>query len=159
MSFKFRIGLLLLVLVILSGSNLEKRALSARQIIDLLNQDRVRHGLDVLVMNPTLNLAAMAKAQDMINKNYFSHTSPEGVKPWYWFQVLGYDYTYAGENLAEGYNDPVELEKSWMGSPTHRANILSPFYSEVGLAVAEDHNTNIVVQFFASKDNKVTLRQ
>lgn len=129
-----------------------------------------------LTLNPALNLAAQAKARDMVSRDYFAHVSPDGTKPWSWLRSAGYNYTYAGENLAEGYTDAYDLETSWMASPAHRANILSPFYSEVGLAVIPRDNTNIVVQFFGSqpamplsdafgkawqagKDNKVTLRQ
>ncbi|MEO8065781.1 MAG: CAP domain-containing protein [Candidatus Doudnabacteria bacterium] len=133
--------------------------MQAGQILNLVNLDREKHGLSDLSLNPTLNLAAYAKAEDMISKNYFAHVSPGGVKPWDWFKNLGYNYSYAGENLAEGYSDPYELENSWMNSPTHRANILSPFYSEAGLAVVSRNNTTIIVQFFGSKENKVSLRQ
>ena len=125
----------------------------------MVNSDRASHGLAELNINPLLNLAALAKAQDMIDKNYFAHVSPDGVNPWYWFKSLGYKYSYAGENLAEGYTDAKDLEKSWMNSPTHRANILSPNYSEVGFAVLRENNTNVVVEFFGSKEEKLTLRQ
>ncbi|MBX4187062.1 MAG: CAP domain-containing protein [Candidatus Doudnabacteria bacterium] len=125
-------------------------------MLDLVNQDRVSHGLPALNLNSTLNLAALAKAQDMLSHNYFSHVSPSGETPWHWIKTVGYNYAYAGENLAEGYLDADDLEKSWMASPSHRANILSPHYSEVGLAVVNFHDTNLVVQMFGSKDFRVT---
>jgi len=159
MGFKFRLGLLVLGLFALSGSSLTHNNLSIQQILDNLNHDRSVHGLAPLTIDPTLNLAALAKADDMISENYFAHTSPAGTTPWYWFKTLGYEYTYAGENLAQGYTDPSELENSLMASPTHRANILSPFYSQVGLAVAQTNNTNVVVEFFGSTENKVSLRE
>lgn len=159
MTSKFRFGLLLVILSLLLAGSYSGSPLTARQILNLVNDDRAKHGLAQLAFDPTLNLAALAKAEDMINKNYFAHVSPEGKKPWDWFKNLGYNYSYAGENLAEGYTDPIDLENSWMSSPTHRANILSPFYSEIGLAVVNRDDTNIIVQFFGSKENKVTLRQ
>jgi uncharacterized protein YkwD len=159
MMSKFRFGLLLVSLSLLMAGSFDVRPLTSQQILSVLNRDRERHGLDSLTLNPTLNLAALAKAEDMVSRDYFAHVSPDGTKPWYWFNIVGYNYAYAGENLAEGYTNARDLENSWMASPTHRANILSPFYSEVGLAVVDRDNTNIVVQFFGAKENKVTLRQ
>ena len=159
MGFKFRLGLLVLGLFALSGSSLSTKTISLQQLLDNLNHDRIVHGLAALNVDPTLNLAALAKADDMIQRNYFAHTSPSGTTPWHWFKSLGYEYTYAGENLAQGFQDPAELESALMASPTHRANILSPFYSQVGLAVATVNNTNVVVEFFGSTENKVSLRQ
>ncbi|OGE79901.1 MAG: hypothetical protein A2660_00400 [Candidatus Doudnabacteria bacterium RIFCSPHIGHO2_01_FULL_45_18] len=151
--------LLLLISLFFVGNTYAATPLSSAQILDLLNQDRQKHGLAELQSNPILNLAALAKADDMLSKKYFAHVSPEGTKPWHWFKRMGYNYTYAGENLAEGYHDARELENSWMNSPTHRANILSPFYSDVGLAVVSYQNVNLVVQFFGSTQNKVSLRE
>ena len=159
MKAKFRFALLLLAIMLFSGISRAPRLLSTQEIIALLNHDRSQKGLEALTLDPVLNLAALAKAQDMIHKNYFAHVSPEGVAPWYWFKALGYQYTYAGENLAAGFTDPADLENSWMNSPEHRANILSPFYSDVGLAVIEENNVSLVVQLFGSKESKVTLRQ
>ena len=159
MSFKLRFALLLAAITIAFGFSAAPKPLSREQILHLVNVDRASHGLRPLQGNSVLDLAAYAKAQDMVSKNYFAHVSPEGVNPWHWFKALGYNYSYAGENLAEGFSDPKDLESSWMASPTHRANILSPFYSEVGLAVVSQNNTNVVVEFFGSKENQVTLRQ
>ena len=159
MARKVRFALLLAGLVLFLGSSPKAKLISPQDLLNLVNQDRQAHGLPGLSDNPVLNLAALAKAQDMFEKNYFAHTSPDGVSPWHWFKAVGYNYTYAGENLAEGFTNPDDLEKSWMNSPSHRANILSPFYSEVGLAVIQHNNTSVVVQLFGTKETKVTLRQ
>ncbi len=158
MNSKVRFGFLLVAIVLVSSLNFKPKTLSQKDILNLVNQDRTAHGLSELSLDPTLNLAAFAKARDMLAKNYFAHTSPTGTAPWHWFTTLGYDYTYAGENLAEGYHDAAELENSWMSSPQHRANILSPYYSDLGLAVVTYNNTNLVVQLFGSKDHRVTLK-
>lgn len=157
MNSKLRFGFLLAIIAFVSSVSLEARVLSQQEILDLVNQDRITHGLSELSLNSTLNLAALAKAQDMLVHNYFAHTSPSGATPWHWFKTMGYNYTYAGENLAEGYSDAQDLEKSWMASPSHRANILSPYYSEVGLAVVNFNHTNLVVQMFGSKDARLTF--
>lgn len=159
MSSKLRFSVLLVFISLFLAGVSHPKPLSGQGILDLVNADRVSHGLSELSLDETLTKAATAKAKDMVMKNYFAHIGPDGINPWHWFKILGYNYAYAGENLAEGYEDANDLEKSWMNSPTHRANILSPFYSEVGVAVIERDGTSLVVQFFGSKESKLTLRQ
>jgi len=159
MAFRFRLGLLILGLVVLSGSSLSEQELSTHEVLEAINHDRASYHLSALEIDPTLNLAALAKAQDMVKGNYFAHTSPAGTEPWHWFKALGYDYAYAGENLAQGFKDAQELQAHLMASPTHRANILSPFYSQVGVAVVNLNDTTIVVQMFGSHENQVSLRR
>jgi uncharacterized protein YkwD len=159
MNSKSKFGFLLVLVVLVTSVNLKPEALTAQQILDLVNNDRASHGLSQLELDPVLTLAALAKAEDMTSNNYFAHTSPDGATPWQWFRAMGYNYTYAGENLAEGYTDPYELEKSWMASAPHRANILSPNFEEVGLAIVEHKNTNLIVQLFGSKDAKLTFQK
>ena len=159
MNSKLRFGFLLAFIALISSLSLKSAVLSQQEILDLVNLDRTQHGLPSLTLNPTLNLAALAKAEDMLSNKYFAHTSPTGATPWHWIKTMGYQYTYAGENLAEGYTDATDLEQSWMSSPTHRANILSPFYSEVGLAIVQYQDTNLVVQMFGSKEIRVTYQK
>ena len=127
MNSKVRFGFLLAMIVLLCSLSLKPKVLSQQAILDLVNLDRANRGLSELSLNPVLNLAALAKAEDMLTKNYFAHTSPEGATPWHWFKTMGYNYTYAGENLAEGYTDATDLEKSWMASSA--ARIVLPVYS------------------------------
>ncbi len=157
MNSKVKFGLLLVTIALITSFSMKSRPLSALEILDLVNRDRTAQGLSELSLNPTLNEAALAKAEDMTEHGYFAHTSPTGATPWHWFKDAGYNYTFAGENLAEGYSDAVDLENSWMASAAHRANILSPHYSEIGLAVVEYRNKNLVVQLFGSKDAKLTF--
>ena len=148
-------SLLLVEICLTITGGFMRPSFSIDDILRLVNQDRRNHGLSDLQINPVLNLAALAKADDMLNKNYFAHVSPDGTVPWHWFQYLGYQYTYAGENLASGFSNPNELENSWMQSPSHRANILSPFYSDLGLAIVQEHNANVVVEFFGSRQKQI----
>ncbi|HYE22430.1 MAG TPA: CAP domain-containing protein [Verrucomicrobiae bacterium] len=156
---KLRFGLLLILISFAGTVSYSPSTISADQLLNLVNQDRAAHGLPTLTMNSTLNLAALAKAQDMLKNNYFDHVSPNGLKPWHFFKVLGYNYVYAGENLALNFTDASELENSWMNSPKHRENILSPYYSELGLAVVNQNNRTVIVQFFGSKDALLTYEQ
>lgn len=103
---------------------------------DLTNQNRQSQHLSILTVNPVLNEVAQLKANDMAEKGYFAHTSPEGKAPWYWFKQVGYKYEYAGENLAIDFTDSQDVAKAWMNSPTHRANILKNSYTEMGTGIA-----------------------
>lgn len=130
---------------------------SAGSIISSTNSQRVSNGLGSLTSNSTLSAAANAKAQDMFANQYFAHTSPQGKTPWDFIHAAGYDYTYAGENLAIGYNDISELMSAWMASPTHRENILNPNFREIGVAVVsgtyEGAETLIAVQEFGAQES------
>jgi uncharacterized protein YkwD len=159
MAFRFRLGLLILGLIVLSGSSITPKELSASEVLEAVNNDRAQYNLAALKLDPVLNLAALAKARDMVQSNYFAHTSPEGTEPWHWFKALGYDYAYAGENLAQGFENAEEMESSLMASPTHRANILSPFYSQIGVAVVNLNDTTLVVQMFGSQENQLSLKR
>ena len=150
MSGKLKFAALLGTIVAITGFTHSFSALSMDRISGLVNADRLQGGLPALSLNSTLNLAAYAKAEDMISNHYFAHTSPEGIAPWFWIKTLGYNYTYAGENLAIGYQSASDLVNSWMQSPDHRANILSPNYQDMGLAVIKSQDSTLVVQMFGT---------
>ena len=70
------------------------------------------------------------------------------------FYPFGYKYHYAGENLARDFSDPVSAVNAWMASPSHKENMLSSKYQEIGVAVVEGDlagvDTTIIVQFFGT---------
>ncbi|MEJ0053266.1 MAG: CAP domain-containing protein [bacterium] len=119
----------------------------------LTNDARSESHLAVLTPDPGLARAAQAKADDMSAKGYFSHVSPDGTLPWHWFTAAGYDYTYAGENLAVNFGDSEQLVDAWLASPAHRANILGTHFTSIGIGMAtgtyEGKSTLFVVEFFA----------
>jgi len=130
-------------------------SITAQQILDLTNQQRQAQGLPLLTINQELIQAAQAKGADMIAKNYWAHTSPDGLTPWVWFKNAGYRYLYAGENLARDFADSSSVVNAWMNSPTHRENIVSNRYREMGIAVINDtfqgQPTTLVVQMFGTQ--------
>ncbi|MBI5645120.1 hypothetical protein HY970_03410 [Candidatus Kaiserbacteria bacterium] len=123
-------------------------------LVDLLNGDRASQQLGTLNVNAKLAAAAQMKANDMATKGYFSHTSPEGHDSWYWFKQAGYNFEYAGENLAVDFSESADVERAWMQSPTHRANILQSHFTEIGIATAvgtyQGRSTVFAVQMFGS---------
>ncbi len=123
-------------------------------IVDETNSERVSLGLTQLTRNKVLDQAAQEKANDMATREYFSHISPEGNTPWYWLDITGYDYQYAGENLAVNFTDSHRIVNAWMKSPSHRANMVNGVYTEIGMATAEGMYKGklalFVVQFFGT---------
>lgn len=107
------------------------------QVVTLVNQQRARYGLQTLTQNWQLSRIARYKSQDMVNKNYFGHTSPTYGSPFTMMQNFGIRFTAAGENIAMGQRSAQEVMNAWMNSPGHRANILSPAYNQIGVGVAK----------------------
>ncbi len=122
-------------------------------LVNMLNQSRHSVGVGMLSQNSLLDKAAEMKANDMIENKYFSHISPAGTTPWFWFLQAGYNYKYAGENLAIGFYDSKGVFQAWMDSSAHKENILNSDYTEVGTAVLPGYGENnaiVVVQLFGS---------
>ena len=118
------------------------------------NAARVAVSLAPLARNALLDAAADQKLSDMESKGYFEHVSPDGTVPWNWISAQGYRYRAAGENLAKGFDTPDSVVGAWMHSLTHRANIVSTQYTDIGVAARYitlgGYRTMVVVQMFAS---------
>jgi hypothetical protein len=129
--------------------------ISIQDLLSQTNQKRQENGQAPLVLNAQLSQAAEMKADDMLAKNYWAHISPDGMTPWVFIKNAGYDYLYAGENLARGFTTAPDTVNAWMASPTHRENLLSPNFKEIGFAVKTGTLTGaetiLVVQEFGSK--------
>jgi uncharacterized protein YkwD len=99
----------------------------------------------------------------MMSENYWSHNSPSGKSPWVWFNQAGYNYVYAGENLAKDFGSTSRMMEAWMASPTHKENIVSPKYEEIGIAVVPGNiggqDTVLVVQLFGAQNGGSWQRQ
>jgi uncharacterized protein YkwD len=123
-------------------------------LVDLTNDARTSNSEKALTRNSVLDTAARLKAENMASLGYFAHTSPAGLTPWHWFDEAGYSFVYAGENLAIDFTESVDVEKAWLNSPTHKANILNSHFSEIGIATVDasyqGHPTTYVVQMFGS---------
>ncbi|TDF94868.1 hypothetical protein E1757_22250 [Paenibacillus piri] len=115
-----------------------------QQVLDLVNQERTKAGLQSVSMNSSLSNMAMAKAQDMYNNNYFDHQSPTYGSPFDMMKAYGITYNSAGENIAKGQTSPTEVMSQWMNSPGHRANILNSSFTQIGVAY---YNSEWVQEF------------
>lgn len=131
--------------------------IKVRELLEKTNEVRVKNGKSSLVINETLSKAAMQKAKFMFEKDFWAHTSPDGVEPWDFIIKEGYDYSYAGENLARNFYYSKEVVDAWMNSPSHKENLLSENYDEVGFAVVNGvlngYETTLVVQMFGRPRN------
>lgn len=118
------------------------------------NTQRVRAGAASLHLSEALNRAAEQKAQGMFARQYFSHVSPDGKDAGDFVKAAHYASLRVGENLAVGnFANDEALVQAWMESPGHRANILEPRYTEIGIAAVpgmfEGRQTWMAVQVFA----------
>ncbi len=111
-----------------------------QQVIDLINEIRIKNGLSPLTENTALSRCAKAKSQDMHDKRYFSHQSPTYGSPFDMMKQFGITYRTAGENIAMGQSTPQAVVNAWMNSKGHRANILNASFTQIGMGyVADGH--------------------
>ena len=128
--------------------------ITSEQLLLITNQKRQENGLAPLSLNQQLSNAASSKASNMFEQNYWAHNSPDGKTPWVFIKGAGYNYIYAGENLARGFNNAQDVINAWMASPEHRKNMLSTNYQNVGYAVQtgtlNGENTVLIVEMLGS---------
>ncbi|MBU2702116.1 putative protein YkwD [Sporomusaceae bacterium BoRhaA] len=122
-------------------------AADEQKAVNLMNADRSAQGLANLKVDSRLTSLAEKYAQDMVNRNFFSHTNPEGQSPFDRMKQAGISYSAAGENIAVNQN-VAAAETAFMNSAGHRANILNTAYTNVGIGVAYKNGQVYVVQEF-----------
>jgi hypothetical protein len=140
-------------------SEISASNITQTNIITLTNQERSAVGLNTLTPNAKLAAAAQAKAENMFQEQYWDHFGPNGETPWQFITAAGYNYVYAGENLAKGFRTAEGVVEAWMASPTHRDNILSANYKDIGVAIMTGEllgtETTLVVQMFGNLTSEV----
>ena len=154
----FALALVVVLGLVVIGVSITSRApqlgtVAAGRLITLANEYRSVDGTPALVENTLLKSAAEAKAHDMAARGYFSHRTPECNDPWVFLDRAGYVYTVAGENLAVNFTESNTVTDAWVRSPTHRANITNPEFTNIGVGTAQGvykgREAMYVVQFFA----------
>lgn len=117
------------------GTSTSNSSLSAieQEVVRLVNIERQKAGLKLLVADTKLSSVARIKSQDMRDNNYFDHQSPKYGSPFDMMKKFGISYRTAGENIAAGQTTAQQVMDSWMNSPGHRANILSDKFTKIGV--------------------------
>jgi len=125
---------------------------TVQKLYELTNAERSKINLNGLNYNDELAAAAKQKAEDMFAKDYWSHYGPAGETPWQFILASGYQYEYAGENLAKNFMFSDGVVNAWLDSTTHRDNLLRREYTDVGFAVVNGNGLYFAV-FMVDFDN------
>jgi len=146
---------------LLPKSPVRASEITPETLIKLTNKERIKNNLEPLSYSPTLEKAAKNKADDLIGKQYFSHTSPNNKTFVEWIKNVNYEYIYAGENLAMDFITSEGVVKAWMESESHKKNILSRNYSEIAIAISKGdfagRPTIMITQLFGRPKDKSFL--
>jgi uncharacterized YkwD family protein len=110
-----------------STSNYEQK------VAELVNIERQKNGLAPLTLDSAISNVARIKSKDMADNNYFAHQSPTYGSAGNMLTQFGIKWSAWGENIAAGQRTPEEVVRAWMNSEGHRANILSPNFSRIGV--------------------------
>lgn len=102
-----------------------------QQIIDLVNEERTKAGLDPLERSPEATLAAGVRAEEIFTT--FDHVRPDGSRYRTALDQFTTDYSFCGENVAYGYRSPKAVMDGWMNSEGHKANILNEKFTKIGV--------------------------
>lgn len=116
------------------SQTLQIQSTFAKQVVTLVNKQRVKAGLKPVILSTKLSAVAKAKAIDLYTNKYFDHISPTYGSPFKMMRAFGISYNYAGENIARGQKTPLSVVTAWMNSPGHRANILNKHYKYIGMS-------------------------
>jgi uncharacterized protein YkwD len=128
---------IVLSLLLFAALPLAAAEITRQSVLDTMNSYRADRGLPPLRFDARLQKAADDRMRDMEEQEYWAHESPDGRSPFTWVRAEGYDFQYAGENLAAGFETTEVLVASWMESPGHRDNIMSPLYSDCSISIID----------------------
>lgn len=137
-------------------------AIIVSTLVEQTNSERLKIKLGTLTQSELLKKSAQLKADDMAEKGYFSHNTPDGKNPWFFFNKVNYKYQFAGENLAVNFVDSKDVTDAWMNSKTHRDNLLNSKYTEVGISTAlgkyKGRDAIFIVQHFGKPISSISLK-
>ncbi|EAW38663.1 CAP domain-containing protein [Lyngbya sp. PCC 8106] len=103
------------------------------QVVQLTNEFRAENGLSPLSLNSQLVMAAENHSENMALQDFFDHQGVNGDDVSDRISIIGYNYFTAGENIGAGYSTPETVVEGWINSPGHRANLLNPDFTEIGV--------------------------
>jgi uncharacterized protein YkwD len=118
---------------------------AVEEFVSLVNAHRVTVGCAPLEWDRGVADVAEAHSQDMVARDFFSHTNPDGDSPWDRLGEAGISFRLAAENIAWGYTSAEAVLSGWLGSPGHRANIENCALTQHGVGLADWHWTHLFV--------------
>lgn len=118
-----------------------------QEVVDRTNEIRADEGCGPVRADDRLHEAAIAHSDDMAERDYFDHETPEGVGPGERAERAGYD-SWGGENIAWGYQSAEAVVDGWMDSEGHRANILNCDFEAIGVGAADSSRGPYWTQMF-----------
>jgi uncharacterized protein YkwD len=123
-------------------------------ILHFINFNRTQNGLNIILPNEQLSSIARIRSNDMLNRNYFSHYTPEGKNIRDILKDNNEIFQYEGENLAKAspssWGSPEAITIAWMDSPTHKYNILRPVYGKIGISIIDANDIRMVTTIFVN---------
>jgi uncharacterized protein YkwD len=123
-------------------------------LFNSVNSVRSQYGIGPLSLNPSLSNIARSRGMDMINRNYFSHTTPDGKNIFIILNENGFCWQIAGENIYQclptGMGSESAILSTWMASPSHRDNLLNGAFNQVGIGIVDSGNTRTVSIIFSN---------
>ena len=115
------------------------------EFVSLVNSHRATVGCAPLEWDGRVAAVAEAHSKDMVARDFFSHTNPDGDSPWDRLSDAGISFSLAAENIAWGYTSAEAVLSGWLGSPGHRANIENCALTHHGVGLADWHWTHLFV--------------
>ncbi len=133
-----------------ADQNLSDLNAQEREMVEYVNQERTKAGLAPLKVDLDLARVARIKSQDMVDNGYFDHNSPTYGSPFEMMRSFGISYRAAGENIAKN-RSVIGAHTALMNSEGHRANILNPNFTHIGIGIVKNGGMVTVTQMFIAK--------
>jgi uncharacterized protein YkwD len=138
---------------LLFAFSLEASTIEPENVLAAINAVRAEAGVSPLALDERVSLAAEDRMREMEEQGYWAHEGPGGESPFRWLAHRSYRFLRAGENLARGFETSEVMIEAWLESPGHRANLLSPNFTSIGVAIIDGFTTgratgkSVVVMF------------
>src|SRR5665647_949081 len=120
----------------------------------LINSYRVSSGLNAIAYEPTLTYIAKLRSQDLMDRGYFAHYTPEGTNVFDLFRANGINFKIGGENLGQAMpariGSPEAFLNAWQNSSSHNANMLRAGYNYIGVGMVDNGDRIVVTTVFTN---------
>ena len=114
--------------------------------VELMNDHRESVGCLPLVWNDDVADVAQAHSEDMVERDFFAHTNPDGDSPFDRLQNSGVPYSSGAENIAWGYHSAESVLDGWLNSAGHKANIENCSLTEHGVGLYQSRWTHLFIR-------------